>query len=365
MKKTIAAGYLIVIFFLFFMAPYYGHCGEKDELIVGLKIAPPFVELDENKNPVGFSVDLIKEILLHIDIPRKIKWHVDYDIPSHLKSVIENRVDLAIAATTITSERESHIDFSIPFFKTDLAVLVTGTESRTDIIISFFFSKEFLLIILGIISFLFLAGNLIWVFERDSNFSKNYFKGVLQGMWWALFTLTTVGSGDLYPKHPFGRFIGVIIIVTGLAIFGVAVASLTSMLTVRQLKNAITSPEDLHGHTIAVIKNTNTVDILKRMEIKNKDMVKAVNLEKCLELLDKREVDAVVHDRPMLQYLIKHARSGRYTILDKGFAPAYYGILFPRGSSLRKEVNIALLKAMENEYSYYYKLRLKWFGESG
>ncbi len=363
--KKISAAKIFIIFLLplFFVAS--GHCGEKNELVVGLKIAPPFVDLDENENPVGFSVDLIKEILLHIDIPRKVKWHVDYDIPSHLKSVMENRVNLAIAATTITSGRESHIDFSIPFFKTDLAVLVTGTESRMDIIISFFFSKEFLLIILGIISFLFLAGNLIWVVEREGNFSKNYFKGVLQGMWWALFTLTTVGSGDLYPRHPFGRFIGVIIIVTGIAIFGVAIASLTSMLTVRQLKNAITSPEDLKGHTIAVIKNTNTVDILKRMGIRDKDMVKAANLEKCIELLDKREVDAVVHDRPMLQYIVKNTRNGKYNIIDKGFAPAYYGILFPKGSPLRKEVNIALLKAMESEYSYYYKLRMKWFGQSG
>ena len=47
-------------------------------------------------------------------------------------------------------------------------------------------------------------------------------------IWWGVVTLTTVGYGDVYPITPTGRWMGVIIMVTGIAVLGVLAGSLAS-----------------------------------------------------------------------------------------------------------------------------------------
>jgi voltage-gated potassium channel len=39
-------------------------------------------------------------------------------------------------------------------------------------------------------------------------------------VWWAYVTITTVGYGDQYPVTPTGRFIGVLVLTGGVALFG-------------------------------------------------------------------------------------------------------------------------------------------------
>ena len=353
--------FYISLIILFFSFPAWGN---EADLIVGVKPAAPFIEIDENGGVSGFSVDLIQYLASRLEPPRTLRFHVDPDIPTHLSSVREGRVDLAIAATTITSDREKMLDFSQPFFKADLGVLIRDQKNNMEILTGFFLSKEFLLIVAGVFSFAFLAGNLIWFSERNKQFSSNYFHGVVQGMWWTIVTVTTLGHGELYPKNTTGKLIAITVILSGVILFVVATASLTSMLTIQQLNTSISSPRDLYKHTIAVVEKTNTVNILKRLGMGWKNQEPVANLEEALKLLEQGKVQAIVHDRPMLQYLIRDKKRGRFMILDQGFAPAFYGILFPPGSALRKPFNILLLSAMEGgEDSDYYRFRRKWFGQ--
>ncbi|GBC61263.1 ABC transporter substrate-binding protein [Desulfonema ishimotonii] len=341
-------------------------CAFADEsgvLVVGVKPAPPFVEIDAQGRIEGFSVDLIAGLAGHLDPPRRVRFHTDPDIPSHLASLREGKADLGIAATTITADREQWLETSVPFYKADLAILVAVQESRMSIMMDFFTSKDFCLFLFSIFCFVFLTGNLIWFAEREDNFSKNYIRGVIQGMLWVVVTVTTVGYKDLYPKSAVGRLLAVLVMVLGIALFAISVAYLTSTLTVQQLRYAIAGPEDLYKHTVAVVEKTNTVTVLKRMGLGWKHQKPVKDLNQALEMLKSGQVQAVIHDRPMLQYLIRNEERGKFVILDQGFAPVYYGIFFPENSPLRKPFNLALLRAMEGgQDSYYYKLRRKWFG---
>ena len=46
------------------------------------------------------------------------------------------------------------------------------------------------------------------------------FSSIPATMWWAIATLTTVGYGDIVPKTGPGRWAGVTIMITGVAVLG-------------------------------------------------------------------------------------------------------------------------------------------------
>jgi voltage-gated potassium channel len=55
------------------------------------------------------------------------------------------------------------------------------------------------------------------------------FGNIWLGMWWAIQTVTTVGYGDIVPVTRTGRFAGMVIMFTGVAVLGVLAGSLSSL----------------------------------------------------------------------------------------------------------------------------------------
>lgn len=58
------------------------------------------------------------------------------------------------------------------------------------------------------------------------------------GLWWAMSTMTTVGYGDLYPATGAGRAIALVLMVAGIAFFGIVTANLATFLMERSVGQA-------------------------------------------------------------------------------------------------------------------------------
>jgi voltage-gated potassium channel len=68
------------------------------------------------------------------------------------------------------------------------------------------------------------------------------FATIGDSLWWGIVTLTTVGYGDIVPKTTTGRWVAVIIMVTGVAVLGLLAGSLASFFRLNGGKPASESP---------------------------------------------------------------------------------------------------------------------------
>jgi len=59
------------------------------------------------------------------------------------------------------------------------------------------------------------------------------YSNVWVGMWWALQTVTTVGYGDVTPKHTFGRIVAAFVMLEGIAFLTIIIAAITSTFVAR------------------------------------------------------------------------------------------------------------------------------------
>ena len=68
----------------------------------------------------------------------------------------------------------------------------------------------------------------VWLVEKDSNGAIDHYG---DAAWWAITTVTTVGYGDIAPVTTEGRLIAAVLMVTGIAAFGVVTANVAAGLT--------------------------------------------------------------------------------------------------------------------------------------
>ena len=69
-----------------------------------------------------------------------------------------------------------------------------------------------------------------------------------------------------------------------------------------------------------------------------------------LKALRDGEVNAFVHDKPLLAWIIARDYSSSIELLEITFEPQTYGFMLPNNSPLRKPLNLALLNTAQSDW---------------
>ena len=325
---------------------------------------PPVLEdaagpRDTGSEPEGFCIDVWREIARQMGV--EYEFVPSAGVAEKLQMLQDGKTDVAIGGISITKRREEMVDFTHPTFHSGLDILVlqgrgVGVWAKLKVLIT----KTRLTILIGFIALILVAAHLIWGIERseDSAFGKPYAHGVLEGIYWAVVTASTVGYGDKVPRKGVGKVLAVLVIIVALPLFALFTAELASAFTVQRLATAIAGPEDLPGKRVGVVQGTTSADYVTRLHV---GLYPYGRIDDAYAALARGEIDAVVYDAPALQYYAHHAGKGKVAVVGSPFMPQDFAIAVGEGSPLREQINRAILALIERREIN--RIHVKWFGE--
>ena len=318
------------------------------ELIVGTKEAPPFSMKDGKDGWTGISIDLWRRIAADIGVGFHLV-EAD-DVGSLLQRVSTGELDVAVAAITVTAARERDVDFTLPYMRvgTGVAIQLDPTASWRHVLRSIV-SYSFLQAVSALLGLSFLAGLLIWLFERSANdgFGGGTSRGISTGIWWSTTAMTQRVSGGVVPITLPGRIVALIWMVVSVIAIAVFTAGLTSTLTTKRLQGAVTRVADLASVRVGVVQGTAAQERLRQLRIRFEFVA---SLEEGFAELQRDRLDAFVYDRPILLWLTQRGEAGPIKLADVTFGPQDYAIALRNDSELRKRIDVALLEAVQSDW---------------
>lgn len=337
--------------------------GQDGVLRVATRPFAPLV-LYESQRYSGFAVALWDQIAAVMGVDYEL-YGVN-TVAKQLDEVDRGAADLALSAIGITSRREQSVDFSHPFFRTGLQVMVPsdaggGLVARAQQFVGAIFLSQVPLIILLFGGALLLSAHVIWWVERQDNpqFPNDYRHGIWESFWWAVVTITTVGYGDKTPRGRVGKGVALVWMVLGYFVFATFTATVTSSLAIGELRGEITGPGDLAGNTVSTVRDTTAADYLVSEGL---SPMLVDDIEQAYTALDEGEADAVVFDAPALQFHAAREGQGEVETVGPVFEQLEYGIATADDAALRDRINRALLQLIES--GVYDRLQNEWFGNS-
>ncbi len=336
--------------------------GEKPRrtITVATKEAPPFAMKMADGQWTGFSIDLWEHIAEGETFETR---YLETDLEGMLAALQEGRADVAVAALTVTAEREEAVDFGHPFLSTGLGIAVPahGRGATWMAALLGLFTLDFLKVVAALATLLFFVGALVWAVERRRNsdqFGGPALRGLGAGFWWSAVTMTTVGYGDKAPVTGAGRFIALVWMFAGVITISGFTAAIATTLTVGSLGTDIKGPQDLPGYRIATIADSTSEAYLSGRYLTTTSFA---TLDEALSAVVDEQADVMVHDAPILRYAATTRFKGRIQVVPGSFERQDYAFAFPQESALREQVNRALLETFSSHT--WQSIRDKYLGE--
>ncbi|MDT0539822.1 transporter substrate-binding domain-containing protein [Croceitalea sp. P059] len=340
--------FFTILFLLCTFQPQFAQV-TKDTLKVGFTTAPPFI-IQEDGLLEGINVWLWKQVADDLELNYEL---VQLDFADMLDSLKQGNLDVSINPLTITGDRSKEMEFTHSFFASHSTIAVAQQSSlqRVKHFFSAFFHINFLRGFLFLLVMLLFFGCITWLAEHKGNpeHFRPGWRGLWDGLWWSMVTLSTVGYGDKAPKTRMGKVAALGLMFSGLLFVSGLTASIASSLTVNQLANSSEDFNSFKKRAVGTVKSSEADDFLKTHFFRDINLYKGV--VPGLQDLNAQKIDAFIYDEPILQYRIRKDSSLRkLELLPIKFDVQFYAFGIKKDSVLLEQaISQRILEIIETQ----------------
>ncbi|XP_033744251.1 glutamate receptor 3-like [Pecten maximus] len=372
--------------------------------IITTILAQPFVQLKENNDngkPLqeyeGFCVDLLKEItatqLVNFTYKFVVQKDDEYGVKTNngswtgmIGEIVRRDADLAVAPLTITKEREEDVDFTKPFMKTGISIMIKRPDKQKPGVFSFkepLSNMVWVCITVGFLAvstILFLVGRFSpYEWKENSATGPSDDFSMLNSLWSNLGALMMQGS-DIFPRSISGRTAESAWWFFTLILISSYTANLAAFLTVEQFSIPIDSVDALAAQqTIkyGVLAGGSTITFFRESKVMVYDQ-----MWKFMQFQNDSGADIFMQSNEKGWKKVQSSKGKYAFLLEESFNEYFnnrkpcntmkvgatlnsfgYGIALPLHSEISKGVNLAVLHL--REIGHLIRLRQKWWVDRG
>ncbi|KAK9060551.1 hypothetical protein SSX86_021255 [Deinandra increscens subsp. villosa] len=336
--------------------------------------------VDANTDPqtkqvvvTGFCVDVFDAVIAALPYAVKHEF-IPFVTPDGKKPLgsyndlvhsLSNKTYDAVAGDiTILADRSDYVDFTLPYTEAGFSLIVPIEDERKSAWIFLRPLEKELWITIG--AFFIYTGLVVWILEHRVNKEFRGPPGQQVGMifWFSFSTLVFAHREKLISN--LSRFVVIVWVFVVLVLTSSYTASLTSMLTVEQLRPSYTDIAEIqrNGESVGYQEGSFVKDRLNLMGFEDSRLKSYSTFEQYDEALrlgsQKGGVSAIMDELPYIRvFLAKFCN--KYTVTGPTYKTAGFGFAFPKGSPLLHDVSRAVLQVTEEQML---NITNQWFGEA-
>ncbi|XP_052209399.1 glutamate receptor 2.7-like isoform X2 [Diospyros lotus] len=315
--------------------PLYGK-----KLRIGVPVKTGFTEFvkvygdNKTRPPEGYCIKVFDAVMATLPYPVAYKYFPyatpdgksEGDYNDLVEQVYKGKFDAVVGDITILANRSNHVDFSLPFIESGVAMVVPLRDKKKKNAWVFLKPLTWNLWLTSFCSFV-SVGFVIWVLEHQINAD---FRGPpshqVGTIFWFAFSTMVFAQRERIVSN-LGRFVVIVWCFVVLILFQSYTASLTSMLTVQQLEPTVTDLSELikKNENVGCQEGTFVKNILKQLGFDESRSIKTYN--------SSEELDKLLRDGSVAA----------------AFDETPYMKVFPIGSPLVNDVSRAVLNVIEGE----------------
>ncbi|XP_068307398.1 glutamate receptor 2.8-like [Pyrus communis] len=319
----------------------------------------------------GYCIDVFEAVI------NALPYAVPYDLIPYARpngssagsyndlvdQVYLKKYDAAVGDITIRANRSLYVDFTLPYTESVVSMIVPIKNNKSKNAWVFLKPLTWDLWVTSGCFFIFI-GFVVWVLEHRIN---DAFRGpphyqIGTSFWFSFSTM--VFSPRERVVSNLARCVVIIWCFLVLILTQSYTASLASLLTVQHLQPTVTDVNLLlkNGHNVAYQSDSFVLGILKQLRFPDEKIKTFRSPEELNELFQngnkKDGISAAFDENPYMKLFIAKYCS-KYTMVEPTFKADGFGFVFPKGSSLARDVSTAILNV--NEGDRMKKIEKKWF----
>ncbi|XP_019097967.1 PREDICTED: glutamate receptor 2.5 isoform X2 [Camelina sativa] len=333
------------------------------------------VTKDENTNVpmvTGFCIDVFDMVMRQM--PYAVSYeYIPFETPDGkprgsydemVHNVFLGVFDGAVGDTTILANRSHYVDFALPYSETGVVFVVPVKDGKEKGEWVFLKPLTMELWLITAASFIYI-GIMVWIFEfqADEDFKKQRIIDKISNVFY--FSFSTLFFAHRRPAESFFTRVLVVVWCFVLLILTQSyTATLTSMLTVQELRPTVRHMDDLRksGVNIGYQTGSFTFERLKQMRFDESRLKTYNSPEEMRELFLSKSsnggIDAAFDEVAYIKlFMAKYC--SEYSIIEPTFKADGFGFAFPLGSPLVSDISRQILNLTEGETMR--AIENKWF----